>query len=196
MSNGEISLSFIIDLSGQVKSVSCGIHNKVSLNFFVKSLGKDFLGIFIGVESKIVDILSIKSSGKSSFSVLSCLAGLRFSIDEDIVGFLEFLSGNVENFLGVFKVFLGNSDNFSLVVDVADGKSDNFMSSFKNFVSFCFSSISFSSVSSSGVDFGLSSVFLRSSEVEGKSGLGIELLGSLSFFFFVIDDLDGGIDSA
>ena len=196
VSNGEISLSLIIDLSGQVKGVSGSIHNKVGLSFLVKSLGKDFLGIFVGAESKVVNILSIESSGKGSLGILSSLAGLGFSVDEDVVGFLEFLSCNVENFLSVFKIFFGNSDNFSLVVDVGDGKSDNLVSSFEDFMSFCFSSISSSSLSGSSVNFSLSSILLRSGKVEGKSGLGVELLGSLSFFFFVVDDLDGSIDSA
>ena len=196
MSNGKVSLSLIIDLGGQVKSVSGSIYNKVGLSFLVKSLGKDSLGIFVCAEGKVVNILSIKSSSKGSLGILSSLAGLGFSVDEDIVSFFEFLSGNVENFLGMFKVFLGNSDNFSLVVDVADGKSDNFVSSFEDFVSFCFSSISSGSLSGGSVNFGLSSILLRSSKVEGKSGLGIELLGSLSFFFFVVDDLDSSIDGA
>ena len=196
VSNGEISLSLIIDLGGQVEGVSGSIHNKVGLSFLVKSLGKDFLCIFVGAESKVVNILSIESSGKGSLGILSSLAGLGFSVDEDVVGFLEFLSCNVENFLSVFKIFFGNSDNFSLVVDVGDGKSNHLVSSFEDFMSFCFSSISSSSLSGSSVNFSLSSILLRSGKVEGKSGLGVELLGSLSFFFFVVDDLDGSVDSA
>ena len=110
------------------------------MGLFIKSLGKDFLGIFVGAEGKVVDVLGVKSSSEGGFGILSGLAGLCLSIDEDVIGFLEFLSGDVENFLGVFKIFLGNCDDSSLVVDIADGKSDNFVGGFKDFVSFCFSS--------------------------------------------------------
>ena len=113
MSNCQVSLSFIIDLSGQVKSISCSIDNEVGLSLFVKSLGKDFLGIFVGGESKVVNILSIESSGKSSLGILSSLTGLSFGIDEDVISLFEFLGGNVENFLCVLKILLCDGNNSS-----------------------------------------------------------------------------------
>ena len=166
------------------------------MGLLVNSSGEDLLGIFVGLESKVVDVLGIQSSSQASLGVLGGLAGLGFSVDEDVVGFLESLGGSVEDFLGILKVILGSSNIFPFIVDVGHGEPDNFVGGLKDIVSFGLESISLGSSGSSFVDLGLGTFFLRSSEVEGKSGLSVELLGSFCLSLLVVDNPDGSIDSA
>ena len=188
-------LGFIVDLDGQVEGVSCGIDDKVGLGLLVKGSGKDLFGALVCFEGKVVDILGVEGSCEGGLGVLSGLAGLGFSIDEDIVGFLEFLSPEVEDFLSIFKISLGNGHNFPLVVDVGDGQSHDFVSDLKDLMGFGLGGISSGSLSGSCGDLGLSGVLLGGGKVEGKGGFAVELSSGFNFLLFVVDDLDGGKDS-
>lgn len=191
LSDSQFSLGSIVDLNGKVESVSGSIDNKVSLLFLVQSVTEDLFGVFVGLEGKVVDVLSVEGSSKGSLGVLGGLAGLGLSVDENVVGFFESLSGKVEFLLGGVEVILGKSNNFSVVVDVGGGQLNNFVSSLKDGMSFGFSILSSFSGSSSFSNFSGGSIFLRSGEVESKGSFGIEFFGIFRDTLGVVDNLDG-----
>lgn len=154
LGNGELGLSSIIDLNSKVKGVSGSIHDEVSLLFLVKSVTEDLLGIFVGLEGEVIDVLSVEGSSESSFGVLGSLAGLCLSIDEDVVGLLKVFSGNVELLLGSFEVILGDGDDLPVVVDVGGCQLNNLVGSFKDFMSLGFGILGLLSVGSRLADLG------------------------------------------
>jgi hypothetical protein len=112
------------------------------------------LGIFVGLESEVIDVLGVEGSSESSFGVLGSLAGLCLSIDEDVVGLLKVLSGNVELLLGSFEVILGDGDDLPVVVDVGGCQLNNLVGSFKDFMSLGFGILGLLSVGSRLADLG------------------------------------------
>ena len=126
---------------------------------------------------------------------MGSLAGLGFSVDEDVVGFFELLGPDVEGLLGEFEVFLGEGNDFPGVVDVGSGKSHDLVSNLQNVMSLGLHGISFGSMSSRLLNLSLSGIFLSGGKVQSKGGLSVVFPSVLNFLFLVVDDLDGSVDS-
>lgn len=194
LGGGEVGEGSVVDLGGQVEGISCSIDHQVGLGLLIEGVGEYLLCVGVGVECQIVDILGVQGSSQSSLGILGSLTGLGFSVDEGIVGSTELVGSNLKLLLGRLEIVFGVSHNTKSVVHISSSQFNNLIGSLEDFVSAGRNSISSGSVSSGLLDLVLGVVILRSSHLEGQSGLGIELSRGVNVLLLLSDDLDGCVD--